>query len=133
MFSRNTFDLLGGFDPSFAPAYNEDVDLCLRLKRLGLGLAVVSDALCIHVRNGTLAALKTTTPISWPETSHLIFVAKYRTWLASRNVDDIPTGPKTLRPPSRSASASKIVVVIGKDHAAIAPGIMLAAETVQRV
>ena len=128
MFGRNTFDLLSGFDPSFAPAYNEDADLCLRLKRLGLGLAIVSDALCIHVRNATLAVLKATTPVSWPDTSHLIFAAKYKKWMASRNVEDIPAGPRLLPPPSRSASARKIVVHIGEDHAALASGVMLAAE-----
>ena len=128
MFGRNTFDLLGGFDPSFAPAYNEDADLCLRLKRLGLGLAIVSDALCIHMRNATLAGLKATTPVNWPDTSHLIFAAKYKKWTASRNVDDIPAGPRLLPPPSQSASSTKVVVHIGDDHAAVASGVMLAAE-----
>ncbi len=128
MFGRNTFELLGGFDPSFSPAYNEDADLCLRLKRFGLGLVVVSDALCIHVRNATLAMLKATMTVNWPESAHLIFEAKYKKWLASRDIEDVPTGPKPLQPPARSAPARKIVVWIGDDHATLPPGIMIAAE-----
>jgi GT2 family glycosyltransferase len=32
---RRTFELVGGFDEQFAPAWFEDVDLCLRLHALG--------------------------------------------------------------------------------------------------
>ena len=128
MFEKDTFDRLGGFDPSFAPAYNEDADICLRLRRLGLGLAVVSDALCIHLRNTTLAALQATTTIGWPQSSHLVFVAKYKRWIAGRNVADIPAGPGPLQTPALTASARKVVINIADDDAALKSGVMLAAE-----
>ena len=34
---RATFDALGGFDERYAPAYYEDVDLCMRLAKPGCG------------------------------------------------------------------------------------------------
>ncbi len=39
---------LGGFDVRFAPAYYEDVDLCLRLQAQGLATVYEPDALVVH-------------------------------------------------------------------------------------
>ncbi|GHE45121.1 glycosyltransferase family 2 protein [Sphingobacterium griseoflavum] len=45
----------GGFDADFF-AHMEEIDLCWRLKRMGYGIAVVSDATVYHVGGGTLSA-----------------------------------------------------------------------------
>jgi GT2 family glycosyltransferase/SAM-dependent methyltransferase len=45
---RKTFEDLGGFDEALAPAYYEDVDLCLRLQDAGLSVYCSSEAVVIH-------------------------------------------------------------------------------------
>ena len=47
---------LGGFDESFAPAYCEDSDLCLRLRRNGLRTLYEPSAVVIHHLSVTTAA-----------------------------------------------------------------------------
>src|SRR5581483_529222 len=42
------FANINGFDPDFAPAYCEDVDLCLRLRTLGLRTIYNSKSVVIH-------------------------------------------------------------------------------------
>ena len=58
---RNTFVDAGGFDPVYAPAYYEDVDLCLRLAAGGLSTVYEPRSLVTHVRHasgGTAAAIR---------------------------------------------------------------------------
>jgi GT2 family glycosyltransferase len=43
----------GGFDPAYHPAYFEDVDLALRLARLGLRTVVVRDSTVVHHRGSS--------------------------------------------------------------------------------
>ncbi len=55
---RAAFEAVGGFDEGYF-LYFEDVDLCLRLRRLGWRLAVVQDAVAFHAggagwREGTV-------------------------------------------------------------------------------
>jgi GT2 family glycosyltransferase len=45
---RDDYHLAGGFDPAYHPAYFEDVDLALRMARLGLRTVVVRDSTVIH-------------------------------------------------------------------------------------
>jgi GT2 family glycosyltransferase len=51
LMSRDTHEVLGGFDPAFHPAYYEDADLALRAAKAGRGTEIVP----IHVehRRGT--------------------------------------------------------------------------------
>ena len=46
---RADFDAVGGFDPAFAPAWFEDVDLCARLLALGRRIRYVPSARVAHV------------------------------------------------------------------------------------
>lgn len=50
---RDAFRAAGGFDPRYAPAYYEDVDLCVALRRQGWRLAVVPEAACLHAESVT--------------------------------------------------------------------------------
>ena len=45
---RSAFDAVGGFDPRFAPAYYEDVDLALRLADAGQRCRLVTDRPVVH-------------------------------------------------------------------------------------
>jgi GT2 family glycosyltransferase len=45
---RADFESLGGFDERYAPAYCEDVDLCLRLRERGKRIVYCPDSLLVH-------------------------------------------------------------------------------------
>ena len=53
MIRRELFVRLGGFDRRYAPAYYEDVDLCLRVREAGHRVIVQPLARLIHVEGGT--------------------------------------------------------------------------------
>jgi GT2 family glycosyltransferase len=48
MLRKDLFFQVGGFDERFAPAYYEDVDLCLRLRARGLRVLYNPDAVIVH-------------------------------------------------------------------------------------
>lgn len=50
---RQTFEVAGGLDGLFAPAYYEDVDYCLRLARAGLRTVYEPRATVTHARYGS--------------------------------------------------------------------------------
>ncbi|MEZ5952952.1 MAG: glycoside hydrolase family 99-like domain-containing protein [Hyphomonas sp.] len=43
-----TFDILGGFDTTFAPAYCEDADLCFRIRKGGQRIVYVPESEVVH-------------------------------------------------------------------------------------
>ena len=49
---RSVFKAVGGFDPRFAPAYYEDVDLALRLKVAGFRSRLVTHRPVVHHHSG---------------------------------------------------------------------------------
>jgi N-acetylglucosaminyl-diphospho-decaprenol L-rhamnosyltransferase len=54
---RDVFEELGGFDPAFAPAWFEDVDLCARIRALGRRIRFVPSARATHVGGTAMSAL----------------------------------------------------------------------------
>ncbi|HUM03208.1 MAG TPA: glycosyltransferase family 2 protein [Thermoanaerobaculia bacterium] len=54
---REVFEALGGFDPAFAPAWFEDVDLCARILESGRRLRYVPSARATHVGGTAMNAL----------------------------------------------------------------------------
>lgn len=54
---REAFNRIGGFDERFYPAWQEDVDFCLRLIKAGYKLAVLSDAQAIHAGGYSLKTM----------------------------------------------------------------------------
>jgi GT2 family glycosyltransferase len=57
MIEAQRFRDLGGFDGEYAPAYCEDVDLCLRLRRDGLRIVYQPSAVIVHHLSATSSAL----------------------------------------------------------------------------
>ena len=47
---RSAFEELGGFDPVYAPAYLEDVDLCFALRARGMRIVYQPFSTAVHVR-----------------------------------------------------------------------------------
>lgn len=58
--SRDTFEAIGGFDTGYVYGW-EDVDLCLRLRREGLGVVVCNEAILQHNESWTQRSLDTET------------------------------------------------------------------------
>jgi GT2 family glycosyltransferase len=54
---REVFEALGGFDPAFAPAWFEDVDLCARILESGRRIRFVPSARAAHVGGTAMDAL----------------------------------------------------------------------------
>ena len=54
---RADFEAVGGFDPAFAPAWFEDVDLCAKLLGRGRRIRYVPAAVATHVGGVTMDAL----------------------------------------------------------------------------
>lgn len=50
---RKHFDAVGGFDPRYAPAYYEDVDLCLGLWRAGSTVRYAPQAVALHLEHAS--------------------------------------------------------------------------------
>jgi GT2 family glycosyltransferase len=50
---RSTWDVLGGFDPRYYPAYFEDVDLCLRIAQLGQSVVIQPQSRLVHHRGSS--------------------------------------------------------------------------------
>lgn len=54
---RSVFEALGGFDPSFTPAWFEDVDLCARIWKSGRTIRYLPSVEATHVGGTTMEAL----------------------------------------------------------------------------
>jgi N-acetylglucosaminyl-diphospho-decaprenol L-rhamnosyltransferase len=54
---RDVFEKLGGFDPAFAPAWFEDVDLCARIRESGWRIRYVPGSRATHVGGTTMRRL----------------------------------------------------------------------------
>ena len=91
MIRRDEFIRLGGFDPLYEPAYNEDVDLCFQIRAGGKRAALVRDAHVLHIRNATLNKLTRDDPhLSAPALSQDIFRSRWGAWLWTREACDLP-------------------------------------------
>ncbi len=56
---RETFERVGGFDQRFFPAYNEDVDLCFAIRRLGQRVLYQPRSVIVHHESQSGADAKT--------------------------------------------------------------------------
>jgi GT2 family glycosyltransferase len=79
---RSAFEAVGGFDPLFAPAYYEDVDLALRLKHAGFRTRLVTHRPVVHHHSGPDAARA-----SVAERSRERFVARWGETLQNGSVE----------------------------------------------
>ena len=94
---RDIFDALGGFDARYAPAYYEDVDLCLRLAQRGLRVLYEPRSLVTHQRYGSSSTVQAA---ELSERNRGIFVERWASQLIGR--------PGTFRRPTpQSAIAAR--------------------------
>ena len=73
--ARRTFLDHGGFDEAYRPAYYEDTDLCMRLRRAGLDVLVEPTALCYH-HEGSTGGRDVATGIKAYQARHRSFFAQ---------------------------------------------------------
>ena len=92
MMRRDDFLRLGGFDPAYEPAYNEDTDLCCRLLACGKPVVLVRDAQVMHIRSATFQTLAASDSIiGAPERSGEIFRSRWGPWLWTRDPEELPS------------------------------------------
>jgi GT2 family glycosyltransferase len=78
---RDLFEKLGGFDDRYAPAYYEDVDLCMGLRDLGYRVLYEPGATARHVEHGS-SSVELATRLT--ERNHSRFVEKWGEVLGSQ-------------------------------------------------
>jgi len=109
---RRAFCEVGGFDAMYAPAYYEDVDLCLELRRKGYRTMYEPRAVVTHVRGAS----------GEPELAkrlwlrnHPRFIERWREFLATRPEYTPEQGSPRLQAAARDAPAlGRILLVTGR-------------------
>ena len=88
---RSDFMAIGGFDPAFAPAYYEDVDLCLRLRAIGKTTRLAADVVVFHIL-GASSSDPNMVKIRSDNLSRNrhVFMSRWGKWLTSRSARDAP-------------------------------------------
>jgi GT2 family glycosyltransferase len=77
MVRRNVWEDLGGFDESFFPLWFEDVDLCCRIRGLGLSLYYIPEAVAKHTGGHSIPHLAVEIRINYWYRSLLRYSAKH--------------------------------------------------------
>ena len=75
---RSLFESLDGFDSSYAPAYYEDADYCVRLWKAGRRVVYDPGATVLHVEFASSSPAEAT---RLQQKSRATFVARHRDWL----------------------------------------------------
>lgn len=98
---REVFERFGGFDESYAPAYYEETDYCVRLQQAGLRVVFDPDVVVIHYEFGSSASSETA--LALQRRNHEVFVGRHAEWLAQRPAPgnllagrSHPRGPRVL-------------------------------------
>jgi GT2 family glycosyltransferase len=112
------FAEVGGFAAEYAPAYYEDVDLCLELRRRGYRTLYEPRALVTHVRgaSGDLDLAKRL----WLR-NHPIFSARWETFLATRPEHTPENGNPRLQAAARDAPALGRILMVTRKFPGPAP------------
>jgi len=102
---RELFIERGGFDPTFAPGYYEEVDLCLDLRRRGLRILYEPRSVVIHEEGGTFGSDDrpgvATHSKSAQYLNKLRLLAKWGTVLEGQHRPDSPLARFGVRDPRR--------------------------------
>ncbi len=115
MIRRTCFEALGGFDPAFAPAYYEDVDLAFRLRARGQRVLYEPASVVIHhegVSHGTDLAVGLKAHQVVNQT-----VMRER-WAATLQRDHYPNATNVLRARDRARHRRTVLVI---DHYVLEP------------
>jgi GT2 family glycosyltransferase len=112
---RRQFVEVGGFDAIYAPAYYEDVDLCLTLREKGYRVLYEPRAVVTHARGASSSA---TLPVRLWRRNHPKFFARWERRLASQpEYTPAEDGNPRLRTAARdAAAATRILLVAGEDR-----------------
>ncbi len=105
MVPRPLFEQLGGFDPRFAPAYYEEVDLCIRLRQAGHPVIYEPSAAITHFEFGS--APDNQSAIQLMQSHQQIF----RELHAHTLQDHCPVGSSPLQARTVQTSRRKILLV----------------------
>jgi GT2 family glycosyltransferase/glycosyltransferase involved in cell wall biosynthesis len=98
--SRDIFDRVSGFDPTFEPAYYEDADLCFKIASLGLFIYYCPYSVVHHIENATTSAL-------WrdfenvKENNRQKFLSRWGNYLVAR-ANGRENSPPPFAPPPRT-------------------------------
>jgi GT2 family glycosyltransferase len=80
---RRIFEMLGGFDERYRPAYYEDADYCARLWQQGQSVVYQPRAVAIHHEFGS--ATSTTAATDLQKARRPVFVSQHAHWLSSQH------------------------------------------------
>jgi GT2 family glycosyltransferase len=109
MLPRAVWQLLGGFDEIFSPAYYEDTDLAFRVRQAGLKVLYQPDAKVVHfegISNGTDLASGVK---AYQKINQVTFLERWRQTLAGHP----PNGMRVMRARDRAVGRTVTLVV---DH-----------------
>jgi len=85
---RALFQRIGGFDPRFSPAYYEDADLCLEIRRLGYRVVYQPASRVVHVEGLTAGGDRDSGFKRFQELHRARFVEKHAAVLAGQYPPD---------------------------------------------
>ena len=88
MIDRPLFEILGGFDAAFDPAYFEDTDLCVRAQRLGRSVVYQPRAVALHYESVTSPNRAAAEALI--DKHRGVFLERHRKWLFESGMQ--PTG-----------------------------------------
>jgi len=108
LFRRKTFLDLGGFDESFAPAYYEEADFCMRLRAAGLRVIYEPLAVIDHFEFGS--AGKSEHALAQQRKNHGAFRSKHAAVLDAAH--EPPDPARTLTARQRLPAGTETVLVI---------------------
>lgn len=108
MVRRDAFFEVGGFDPIYAPAYYEDVDLCLSLRERGYRIFYEPRAVVTHARG---ASSSPTLAVRLWQRNHPLFFGRWEERLRSRPDYTPPDGNPRLQIAARDAPAPARILV----------------------
>jgi GT2 family glycosyltransferase len=83
--TREAFELVGGFDPVYEPAYYEDADLCFKIGSLGKHIFYCPYSTVVHIKNAT--SFETWDRLAIQniiERNRRIFLSRWGGWLRKR-------------------------------------------------
>lgn len=106
MMRRSLWETLGGFDEAFAPAYYEEVDLCLRMWAEGYRVVYEPRAKIVHFEFGSAAS--SDAAIEQQRVNHRVFLAKHGAVLAT---DHLPSSVPPVVARQRRNATPRILVI----------------------
>lgn len=103
---RRAFEELGGLDPAFAPAYYEETDLCMRLRRAGWGVLYDPRAVVDHFEFAS--ATSSTGALELQRQHHGVFFDRHRAALTANHA--MP-GTSALSARMRGSFRGRVLVI----------------------